>query len=643
MFGEDDIVKGHKKRAELLRNIITFCFVIILSRLWYLQIYKGSEFYEYSLKNLLRKEVVKAPRGMMFSRNNELLVNNVPRFDAVVIPQYLQDRKETLKKLSIILGLTKSKIEKIMKKNVSQASYLPIIIKKNISHREVAIIETESRKMPGVRVMTFISREYRDRDVGGHLLGYISEISQENLPKYRRRDNYDYRLGDYIGHTGLEEQLDLILRGTDGYEFMQVDALGRMKKRFSTTGLLGDVGNKKSIPGNNVKLSIDRDLQSSAYKALEGKVGSAVAVDVNTGEILAMVSRPGFDPSQFSRSLSQEYWDSLIKNKNNPLRARTIQEHYSPGSTFKIIAAIAALEEGIVNEKTEVTCPGFFRLGRRKFHCWKRYGHGKVDLVKSLRESCDVYYYKIGTQIDIDVLAKYARMFGLGNKTGIELPRETMGLIPTREWKKKRDGQNWVRGETLSCVIGQSFVLTTPIQLAMFYASIANEGSLYKPYVVKEVFSNVGEVKTKEEPERISKIEISKKTLDLIHKGLYEVVNHDKGTAWWFRGQGISMAGKTGTSQVASFSADDIFSKCEEREYKLRHHALFASYAPAHNPQIAVAVVVEHGCHGSSAAAPVARDVITTYMKKYMPKEHSRLIALEKKRKRVRERVRVSQ
>ena len=633
MFGEDNIVKSHKKRAELLRNIITFSFMIILSRLWYLQIYKGNEFYEYSLRNLLRKEVVLAPRGMMFSRNNELLVNNIPRFDAVVIPQYLKERKRTLKKLAIILGTTVSKIEKIMKKNISQARYLPVIIKKNISHREVAIIETESRKMSGVRVVTFISREYKDKEIGGHLLGYISEISQKQLPKYRKRDNYDYRLGDYIGHTGLEEQLDLILRGRDGYEFMQVDALGRMKKRLSKTRLLGEVESKKSKPGNNIKLSIDRDLQLSAYKALEGKVGSAVAVDVKTGEILAMISRPGFDPSRFSRTLSHEYWEGLVKNPNNPLRDRVIQEHYSPGSTFKVITAMAALEEGIVNEKTEVKCGGYFRLGRRKFHCWKRYGHGKVDLVKSLRESCDVYYYKIGTQIDIDVLAKYARMFGLGSTTGVELPRETTGLIPTREWKKKRDGQNWLKGETLSCVIGQSFVLTTPIQLAMLYAAIANKGTLYKPYIVTEIFSNVGEIRKKEKPQPVSNIDVSKKTLGLIEQGLFQAVNHNKGTAWWLRGRGIQMAGKTGTSQVASFSAENIFAKCEEREYKLRHHALFGAYAPVKDPRIAIAVIVEHGCHGSSAAAPVARDVITTYMKKYMPEEHSRMIALEKKKK----------
>ena len=494
-------------------------------------------------------------------------------------------------------------------------------------------METEGRTMSGVRVVTFISREYRDKEIGSHLLGYISEISQEQLPKYSKRDNYDYRLGDYIGHAGIEEELDVILRGQNGYEFMQVDALGRMKKRFSSTGLLGEVENKKSIPGNNAKLSIDRDMQLSAYKALEGKVGSAVAIDINTGEVLAMVSRPGFDPSQFSRSLSQSYWDGLIKNTHNPLRDRTIQEHYAPGSTFKVITAIAALEEGIVNEKTEVQCPGFFRFGRRKFHCWKRFGHGKVDLVKSLRESCDVYYYKIATQLDIDILAKYSRMFGLGNKMGIDLPRETTGLIPTREWKKKRDGKKWVKGETLSCVIGQSFILTTPLQLAILYATIANRKNLYKPYVVKEIFSNVGEIIEKKKPEIVSTIDISKKTLDLINKGLFEAVNHEKGTAWWWRGRGIRMAGKTGTSQVASFSAENIFSKCEEWDYKLRHHALFGAYAPAENPKIAVAVVVEHGCSGSLAASPVARDVITTYIKKYMPEEHSRMMALDKKMK----------
>ncbi|MBT5093528.1 MAG: penicillin-binding protein 2 [Halobacteriovoraceae bacterium] len=619
MFGEDDIVKHHKKRADIIFNIVLFCFSILFARLWYLQIYKGEQLLLYSQENRLRKEPLKAPRGMVYSRNNELLVHNIPRFDATVTPQFLKNKKQTLAKLSEILNMTENKINKILKKNRGQARYRSIIIKKNISRGEVAIIETENFKMPGVGVQKFISREYRDKKVGGHLFGYISEVSQEQLPKFRKRDNFNYRLGDFIGQAGLEEKLDLNLRGLDGYEYVEVDAQGRKKRYIRDDDLFKGLENKRPKPGRNIRLTIDRDLQLKAYEALKDKVGAAVAVDVNTGEILAMISRPSYDPTQFSRGLTQRYWSSLINNDKKPLRNRSIQDHYAPGSTFKTITAIAALEEGIVDENTTVKCTGKFRLGRRKFHCWKQYGHGKVNLKKAIRESCDVYFYKVATQMDIDILAKYARMFGFGVRTGITLPNETMGLVPTREWKQKRYGQDWVQGETLSCVIGQSFVLTTPLQLAMSYSAIANEGKLYQPYLIKEIFNNSGEVEVKYSPKLISEIKISPETYKQIKSGLFEVVNKRKGTAWWHRGSGIQMAGKTGTSQVVNSSPDKLYNKCEEKEYRFRHHGVFAAYAPADDPKIAVGVVVEHGCHGSSAAAPVAKAIINEYMRKYYP------------------------
>ncbi|MCY4524737.1 MAG: penicillin-binding transpeptidase domain-containing protein, partial [Halobacteriovoraceae bacterium] len=304
-------------------------------------------------------------------------------------------------------------------------------------------------------------------------------------------------------------------------------------------------------------------------------------------------------------------------NDKNPLRDRTIQEHYSPGSTFKLITAIAAMEEGIVDENTLIPCKGVFRSGRRNFHCWRWSGHGKVNVVQALRESCDVYFYKIATKLDIDILARYARLFGLGRKTGVGLPRETTGLIPTKEWKKKRNGKDWHQGETLSCAIGQSYILTTPIQLALTYAVIANGGKLFKPRIIKEIFSNSGEIKQKDEPEVVSQIDLGTKTLAYVKRGLYEAVNTRKGTAWHSRGENINMAGKTGTSQVIRMSAEKLFSKCEENEYKHRHHALFVGYAPEDKPEVAVSVVVEHGCQGSKVAAPIARDIITTYMNKY--------------------------
>lgn len=617
MFGEDDIVRSHKGRADLIFNIVLACFLMILVRLWYLQIYKGDEFYKYSIQNRLRKEVVKAPRGMIFSRNNQLLVHNTPRFDAIIVRQYLTNKEQTLLKLSKILNMPIKSIQKILRKNSYQARYRPVIIKKNISRKEVAVIETENSKMPGVSVQTFISREYSDKEIGSHALGYISEISQQQIPTYRERDNYPYRLGDFIGQAGIEKNFDLNLRGTDGYQFMEVDARGRMKRLIKGKNLFAGIENKSAQPGNNIRLTIDRDMQRTAFNSLEGKVGSVVAVDVNTGEILAMVSRPSFDPSEFSRGLTSKYWKKLSTNEFKPMTDRTIQEHYSPGSTFKPITAIAALEEKIVTANQEISCPPTFRLGRRVFNDWKRSGHGMTDVYKSLRRSVDVYFYKIATKLDIDILHGYAKQFGFGSKTGVALPREIPGLIPTKEWKLKKTGEPWQKGETVSCVIGQSYVLATPIQLAMAYASIANGGKLYKPFLIKEIFSSDGTIQKRFSPELVSQSTISQESLNHIKKGLYQVVNHRKGTAWWHRGRGIRMAGKTGTSQVRSMTKKELFSKCKDMPYKDRHHGIFVGFAPFNNPKVAVAAVVEHGCSGSGAAAPVVKDVVTTYMKKY--------------------------
>lgn len=634
MFGEDDIVRAHKYRADAILNILFLAFGIILARLWYLQIYRGDLLFKYSQENRLRKEVVQAPRGMIFSRNNQLLIHNVPRFDVVITPQYLSNKKQTIHKLSAIIDLPVDQIEKILIKNRGQASYRPITVKKNASRKEVAIIETEGAKIPGVTIKSFIGREYTDQNIGSHLMGYISEISPEQLPNYKKRDKYDYKLGDFIGQAGIEYEFDLMLRGKDGHEFMEVDAFGRMSRPVDQDSLFGGIENVPSTAGDNIRLTIDRDLQIAAYKALDEKdrVGSAVAVDVSNGEVLAMVSRPSFDPSIFSRGLTKDYWSVLSNDDRNPMRDRTIQEHYMPGSTFKTITAIAALEEGIVDKDTEVHCPGWFQLGRRRFHCWKKHGHGKVSLHKAIRESCDVYFYKIATKMDIDVLAKYARLLGFGALTRVTLPRETPGVIPTKEWKLKRTGEEWQKGETLTCVIGQGFVLTTPIQLAMAYATIANGGTLYQPHLVKEVFSNQGEVVKSFGPEVVRETAISPATLKLVGEGLYQVVNSKSGTAWWYRGQGLEIAGKTGTSQVIRFSADKIFSKCEDNPYNLRHHGIFVAYAPVRNPKIAVSVVVEHGCHGSSAAAPIARAIITKYMEKYQPELQKEIAAEERVR-----------
>lgn len=631
MFGEEELVKIHKDRATLLSYIVMLSFGLILSRLWYLQVYKGETLHNYSIQNRLRKEVVWAPRGHIYSRDDQLLVDNIPRFDAILTPQFLLDKDETLKKLSTILETDLESIEAILKKNSNQAKYRPIIIKKNISFKELAQIETLNSDLPGVSVDTFISREYRDKEVGAHLLGYISEISQTQLPKLRARDGTDYRLGDFIGQFGIEEQLDKNLRGENGHEFVEVDARGRKKRYINTDNLFKGIEDEKPVLGNNVKLTVDRDMQNIAYKALEGKVGGIVAIDVNTGEVLTMVSRPSFDPSQFSRGLTPEYWRSLITNENHPLRDRNIQEHFSPGSTFKPFTAIAAFEEGEIDEKTEVFCTGSWKVGRKVYHCWKRGGHGATSLVKAMRESCNVYFQRAAYRMDIDVLAKHSRNFGLGSRTGISLPREVSGLIPTQEWKRKRYGQEWQPGETLSCSIGQSYVLTSTMQLAVAYAAIANNGKVLRPYVVKEITDDQGNIVKASQPEVLSEIKFKNpNSLKFVKEGLYQVVNAYRGTAFSRRGQGILMAGKTGTSQVKSSSADKIYQKCENMDYRDRHHGVYVGFAPYENPKIAAAVIVEHGCHGSSAATPIAEAVITEYMKKYHPEIYEKNLEKDK-------------
>lgn len=625
MFGDEELIKIHRKRATQVANIILICFGIIFIRLWFLQIYKGEQYHRYSLQNRLRKEVVRAPRGMIYSRNDQLLVDNVPRFDAVLTRQFLQNKDETLSRLGKILDMDNDSINKIIRKNSSQASYRPIIIKKNLSLEEMAKIETENAFLPGVSVSTFISREYVDKEVGAHVLGYISEINQNQLPKFRNRDGVDYGLGDFIGQFGIEEVMDKTLRGDNGFEFVEVDALGRKKKYINTDNLFKGIENQSARPGANLHLTIDRDMQLAGFEALEGKTGSVVALDVSTGEILTMISRPSFDPSQFSRGLTTEYWESLINNPENPLRARNIQEHFSPGSTFKPFTAIAALEEGIIDGKSKIRCHGTFRLGRRVYHSWKRYGTEQVDVTDALKQSCNIFFYKLGSEMDIDVLAKYASMFGFGHRTGINLPREVSGLFPTKDWKKKRFGVEWQQGETLSCSIGQSYVLSSTLQLATAYATIANKGKMYKPYIVKDVFDNQGNVVKKTEPELIKEVKLKDSTWSLIHEGLKKVANEPGGTAFWRKGFGNHMAGKTGTSQVVrAQSADQLYAKCEDKDYEFRHHALFVAFAPYDDPKIAVAALVEHGCHGSSAAAPVAEKVISTYMKKYLPEDQEK-------------------
>ncbi len=626
MFDEKEIVDFHQSRADILLFILGLLFLLLFGRIFYLQLIKGPRLHKFSLENRLREEVIWSPRGKIYSRNEEVLVDNEPRFDAVVTRQYLKNDSITFERLSKILNLPLKDINKRLKRYRGEPRYRPIIIKKNLSNKEIALIETQAENLPGISVEVSLSREYLSEEVGAHLYGYISEINSTEFPKYKERDGYAYQLGDLIGKAGIEKYFDLDLRGQNGREYVEVDALGRKRKYLSDEVVFSGVERVAPVPGHSLKLTVDKDLQELAYELFKGKSGSVVGIDVETGEILTMLSYPSFKPSNFTRGLDKDYWNGLLNDPLKPLYDKTIQEHYSPGSTYKIVTALAGLVEEIVTPYRSFYCSGKLKLGRRTYNCWNKDGHGEVNLFKALRGSCNVYFQKIAMELDIDVLSGYANLLGLGKKTGISLPRETSGLIPTKDWKKKNIGHRWTKGETLSCSIGQSFTLVTMLQLANAYATIANGGKLMKPFLVKEIQDSNKDILKKFESEVVSNINIEENVIQSIKKGLFEVVHHAGGTAQRFKDEDVRLAGKTGTTQVVSLSKIEGYEDCEDLPYKYRHNALFAGFAPYENPKIAIAAVVEHGCSGGKSAGPIVYNLAKTYLEK-LKRKNEKLVS----------------
>ena len=420
----------------------------------------------------------------------------------------------------------------------------------------------------------------------------------------------EYRGGDLIGKMGLERLREKDLRGEKGRHYMEVNALG-----FEQRNLKGI----EPLPGNDLQLTIDMDLQRAAEEMMAAgrKSGAVVAVEVNSGRILAAASAPTLELDKFIGGISSKNWQALLANPLHPLINKIVQGQYPPGSTYKLVTATAGLAERVIGPDSIIYCPGHYRFGNRIYRCWKHSGHGAVDLHRALSESCDVYFYQVGQRLGVDRLARYAHMFGLGRKTGVEMEHEKSGLIPTAAWKKKRFGRVWQEGETLSIAIGQGFDLVTPIQLAFMTATVANGGTLYKPGLVEQVRDPDGKVIEQFEPEIVDRLTGQGRNLQLVRKGLVEAVNgrHGTGRRARLKELGITVAGKTGTAQVVRLKQ---YRHLKEKDipYKYRDHAWFTCFAPAENPEIAVTVLVEHGLHGGSGAAPVAKAVLETYFRK---------------------------
>ena len=594
---EQNFSETVKGRILIFTILIVTSILFLIFRLWYLQIIKSDELKLLAENNRVRTIPLKAYRGKIFDRNNKEIINSRPSFNLLLTPE---DVKEPERILSIIASRFKIDMDRIkMEIKNSHALFQPVTLKRNLSREEVAFIEEHRIDLPGVFLDIEPARNYVHEEAASHIFGYVGEITKPQLDNLR---NSDYRLGDLIGQYGIEKRYESTLKGKRGSKYVEVDAVGRELK------VLREV---KPDFGYNLYLTIDIELQKEAEGLFEGKNGALVAIDPRDGSILAMVSKPSFNPNFFAGGVSKEYWSNLTADNYKPLQNRAIQGQYPPGSVFKIITATAGLEEGVITPATIINCPGFFKLGKKTYRCWKKSGHGKMDLQNALIQSCDVFFYTVGFRLGVDRLSQYAYSSGLGNSTDIDLEGEKAGLIPTSDWKERAKGEPWVAGETLSVSIGQSFNLVTPIQLANMISAVANGGTIFKPRIVYkiETESGVNEVK----PEIKGKLAAAQKTLDIIRDSLRGVVSDARGTGRAATISGIVVAGKTGTAQVIKMKESEDKAD-EDLPYEFRDHAWFVAFAPYENPTIAVAVLVEHGGHGGSAAAPIAGRLIKKYL-----------------------------
>ncbi len=592
----------YKQRLTGAVFILVAAFCMLLFRLFYLQIVEGEKFRKLSENNRIRLQSIDPPRGLIFDQNGRIMVDNRPSFDLGIILKDARPLEETITKLAGTINVTEEEIREKIANAKSVSPYETILLKPDIGRDLLAAIEVSRFDLPGIVIDVKIRRHYIREKSAAHLIGYLGEINLKELGNY----HYDqYKSGDLIGKFGVEKSYEKFLRGKRGGRQVEVNAIGQVYRVLETV---------EAQPGNNIYLTINHLLQEKAEELLDNRPGAVVAMDPNNGHILAMANSPAFDPNVFVGGLSQKQWQKIISNPFRAMENKAIQAEYPPASIYKIVAAVAGLEEGIIDDTNTIFCPGFYRFGDRDFRCWKKGGHGEVDIYKALAESCDVFFYQLGLKLGVDRLAWYARAFGLGELTGIDLDHEARGLVPTASWKRKRTGIAWQKGETLSVAIGQGYNLTTPLQLLVMVSSIANGGTLYKPQILKQVETAEGNVLLESKPQIIGKLPVSQKNIDIVRKGLWEVVNSGRGTGRIARLKHEEfMSGKTGTAQVVGRKRSESF-KESEIPHHFKNHALFVAYAPSESPTIAVTVIVEHGEQGSSTAAPIAQQLIQNYL-----------------------------
>jgi len=586
-----------RRRVAVALALSLVGLLMLLGRLWYLQVLHGEDMRLLSESNRIRLHRVQATRGTVLDRAGRVLIDSRPSFDAVLVPEDTRHVEETIENLAHLLGQSSADMHSLLTQATSRPAFEEITVRRDLSWDELVALETHQLDLPGVSLQITPRRKYPLGTMLAHLLGYVGEASPQELAADPR-----YRMGDLVGKTGLEKRWEKNLRGINGGQQVEVDAVGRKLR------VLREV---EETPGDTIKLTIDLDLQYAAAHALGDRNGAVVALDPTTGAILAFVNNPSFDPNVFARGVRPDEWRALSTDKHHPLTDRATQGQYPPGSTFKIVVATAAIEEGVVNPFTRIYCPGGLQFGNHYFRCWKKGGHGAMNLHDALVNSCDVYFYQVAQRLGIDTIAAYARRFGLGLPTGIDLEHEKAGTIPDTAWKRARMKQPWYAGETLSNAIGQGYVTATPLQLANMIAAAA-VGTRYRPHFVKQVETPEGEVIYTEQPEALGALGVRPTTAKQVRDALRDVVNAPQGTGKKARLKNVEVAGKTGTSQVVKLGQKRL--KAAQVAWAHRDHAWFVAYAPFDAPRIAVAAIVEHADGGGGAiAAPLVREVLEAY------------------------------
>ena len=590
-----------KRRIIIAAVVVILAFFILIVRFWYLQVREVDYYRGLSQNNSVRLIKASAPRGLIYDREGNKLAENRPGFDLYVIPEDVKDWRKIKKTLKELIGLDPDVIDEKIHKAKGRPRFQAIKLMEDLSWDETAKIESYKFELHGIMLDVAPKRSYLYGEATSHLVGYIGEISERELDDLDEDEKYGP--GDMIGKYGIEKSFEKYLRGQDGGKEIEVDALGRKIQVINWSS---------PSPGNNLKLTIDLKTQLAAWQALKDHAGAAIAIEPQTGRIIAMVSAPSFDSNALSTKISAKDWKDIIENPLNVLMNRVLQAQYPPASTFKPIHAAAALQEKVITPSTLIYAGPSFRYAGHDYRDWKEEGHGTISVHRAIVESSDTFFYQVGLKLGIDRLAKYAKSFGFGKKTGIDLLNEKAGIVPSSEWKKKTYGVKWYEGETISVSVGQGYMLTTPLQLVNAYAAIANGGTLHKPYVIDEILTPAGKVLKKYEPEETGKVAISEEVLAFIRDALKGVVNEEGGTASSLKSANLKIAGKTGTAQVARLIKRT--KNISSVTYKFRDHAWFAGFAPYDDPKIAVVVLVEHGGFGASSAVPVAREIFKAYL-----------------------------